>query len=270
MQKFLTGVSFMFLSSLLLASPIKVNAHDFSSDISRSDQPDEQLGSSTGTALFKRDPAHIGQTNTKGSAEASGMANSLPTAPLPDFLADNKFLLKKIENQAKKAEVKKATEIGFLVGRSSNTDSIHANVVKDIKRQEYAVNFDGSELVYFAVPKMIDSVYSQPKKSGFFIFNKKHVFANEGNVLLSRNTRKSLIDNSINKVSIREANYILMNNGRIILGTKDVRENNLSERDNYVSQALDAIKNRAVGQTSENLLGTVWQPRNSNSIRYRR
>lgn len=258
----------MFLSSLLLANPIKVETPDFSSNISRSDQPDEQLGSSTGSALFKRDPAHIGQTNTKGSAGASGVANSLPTAPLPDFLADNKPLLKKIENHIKRADVEKATEIGFLAGRPSNTDSIRANVVKNIKRQEYAVNFDGSELVYFVVPKMVDRVSSQPKKSGFFAFNKKPVFANEGNVLLSRNTRESLIDNSINKVNIREANYILVNKGCIVLGTKDVRENNLSERDNYISQTLDAIKNRAVEQTSENLLGTVWQPKNN--VRYRR
>lgn len=121
----------MFLSSLLLASPIKVETPDFSSDISRSDQPDEQLGSSTGSEQFKRDPAHIGQTNTKGLVGASGVANSLPTAPLPDFLADNKLLLKKIENHIKRADVEKATEISFLAGRPSNTDSIRANVVKN-------------------------------------------------------------------------------------------------------------------------------------------
>lgn len=174
----------------------------------------------------------------------------------PDFVFENKVFLKTITETMNLYSSIIINEVGFLQSypRTSSSVKSHVEQLDMISSQKYVLNFDGSRLVYFDLPQAVSSAINKSAAS-------QVKCSSLGTVFIPQSIQNDMIDNSINKKGIREANHITVVDDRIILDTKEIWVNNVPERIHYQKQAVDAIKMRTKAQVSEDLLTITWKPR---------
>lgn len=174
----------------------------------------------------------------------------------PDFVSENELFLKKITETMNLYSSIIIKEVGFLQAYPQTSVSVksHVEQLDMISSQKYVLNFDGSRLVYFDLPQTVRSAINKSAASQI-------KSSSVGTVFISQSIKNDMIDNSINKKGIPEANHITVVDDRIILDTKELWVNNVPERIHYQKQAVDAIKMRTKAQASEDLLSITWKPR---------
>ncbi|MFI4918570.1 MAG: hypothetical protein ACHP65_03340 [Legionellales bacterium] len=247
-------VNFLFVSSLLFASPIKAM---------KQNQFNEPIKLNSDPVLLKSDPAVTDPIQATKPAEPIDLHNSLTIYALPDFIAENEPFLKQINSELSQHMATKPVEIGFITKPSSDATfiSVHVAKIRLVNKQKYAINFDGSKLVYFDLATTVAPSDLGPQPSNSIFFHRKSLFSNVGRVSLAESIQGIIMDNAINKEHIREANYISVNQGRIFLDTKEVIINQQNEMAHSIKQTVAAINNRDRHQKSARLLDIVWKPR---------
>lgn len=286
--QFLILTGSMFICSALFAETTRVVDSIWQqSSVQESTPPKERVTLDSGPILFKstslsihysnktafallmNQPHYLGfmpqetpvEINTVKLTPSSSSMLSLTPMQFPNFVEENELFLKKITDVLNLYRNQVIKEIGFLKADPQTHTPVmtHVEQLSLLNSQRYILSFDGSELVYFNIPQTLSDTNTHSPSSQA---NKaKSLFSSMGKVLLPKVVKNSIIDNSINKGEIREANHISVIDDRIILDTQEVRVNNLPETLGYQKQAIDAIKMRTKAQASEDLLSITWKAR---------
>lgn len=129
-------------------------------------------------------------------------------------------------------------EIGFLTQAQLNATPAITHVGEMIVANKggYVLNFDGGELLYFNLLKSDETVTapSVPYKG-------KASVSKKGSVLLPSDVKKYVIEHSINRTGVVEANHIFFKNNHIFLDYKVTMGNNKARAEYKVQQVIDTI-----------------------------
>lgn len=210
----------------------------------------------------KVDIINLNSFQTPGQVKNVNLLGSLAPNLASDFNSENEAFWKKIDVFLDLHRTSKIKEVGFLKNHFSNGETaiIHVGKWQDLNNSKYILNFDGGELIYFDPPLKDYSVETNNSNDRFVFYKTRSLFSNEGKVLLTKSTKNVIMDNSINKAGILEANHISVVDNYIILDIKEVKANSFEQ----INSIIGSIKMRPRAQKSQNLLKVVWKPRKNN------
>lgn len=134
-------------------------------------------------------------------------------------------------------------EIGFLTQAQLNVTPAITHVGEMIAANQggYVLNFDGGELLYFNLPKSDERV-SAPRLH----YKGKTSVSKKGSVLLPSDVKKYVIEHSINRTGVVEANHIFFKDNHIFLDYKVTTGNNKALAEYKVQQVIDTINKQII------------------------